>query len=124
MMQTSNQVREKYFQEFYAFNIIQTSNRCLDEEVQQAKLHSRKHGAEKRKKESEVKIESTLKGEDPTSDIQDTACGANYVTLQDQISCRVQLIGKGEVIATNLANFVGGDEFACLHNQQRLYEWK
>ena len=38
MMQALNKVREKYFEEVYAFNILQASNHCLEEEVSKAEL--------------------------------------------------------------------------------------
>lgn len=65
-----------------------------------------------------VEIDNTSMGKDQAFDLEDKAHGVNNVLAsQGCISCWVQLVGKGKVIANDLENCVRGDEFACVHNK-------
>lgn len=74
-------------------------------------------------KASEVEIyEENSTGKEVVSDGEEAVCDANIVIpSQYQVSCWVQLVGKVDIIATDLIYSVRGDEFAFPHNQNSTH---
>jgi len=125
MMQAPDELRQKYFDEIYALNILVASNNCLEEETRQVELCARKAIADKKLAECNVLMEGS-DGEDNGEENESVSVSKVlkdpevYLTLLCNTPHWVELACKGEICADDLVNSLRGNEFACLHNRDSM----